>query len=384
MRVLYVHSGNMYGGVETLLATLARHRDLSPEMDPHYALCFEGRLSEELNAAGVPVHTLCRVRISQLLTVLRARRMLGDLLRRERFDLVVCHSTWSQSIFGPVVREARLPLVFWLHGATNGRHWLDRWGSKTTPDLALCNSHFTAATLPSLFPDVETEVVYCPVAAPVQDYSKADRAATRAELKTPEDAVVIIQASRMEKWKGHALHLEALSMLKDLPSWMAWQVGGAQRPGEREYLNGLKRSAEQLGIADRVCFLGQRSDVEKLLAAADIYCQPNTAPEPFGIAFIEALYAKLPVVTTMIGGACEIVDETCGVLVPTNDAPALAASLRILIENRTLRSSLGAFGLARARALCDVAFQMQRLHESFSRVCLIQAQSKIAAYRVGC
>src|SRR5713226_7522255 len=109
MRVLYVHSGNMYGGVETLLATLARHRDLCPAMEPHYALCFDGRLSEELTAAGVPVHLLGKVRIRQPLTVLRARRMLGDLLLREHFDLVVCHSTWSQSIFGPIVRAARLP-----------------------------------------------------------------------------------------------------------------------------------------------------------------------------------------------------------------------------------------------------------------------------------
>ncbi len=159
MRVLHVHSGNMYGGVETLLVTLARHRDLCPEMEPHYALCFEGRLSEELTAAGVPVHLLGKVRVRRPLTVLRARRKLADLLRREQFNLVVCHSTWSQSLFGPVVHSLDLPLVFWLHGATNGKHWLDRWGRRTVPDLALCNSQFTAAMLLNIFPDVRTEVV---------------------------------------------------------------------------------------------------------------------------------------------------------------------------------------------------------------------------------
>ena len=50
-----------------------------------------------------------------------------------------------------------------------------------------------------------------------------------------------------------------------------------------------------------------------LLAAADLFCQPNTAPEPFGLSLVEALQAGLPVVTSGIGGACEIVDASCGV-----------------------------------------------------------------------
>ena len=49
--------------------------------------------------------------------------------------------------------------------------------------------------------------------------------------------------------------------------------------------------------------------VPRLMAAADIYCQPNTTPEPFGIAFVEALAAGVPVVTTAMGGPLEIVDD---------------------------------------------------------------------------
>jgi glycosyltransferase involved in cell wall biosynthesis len=368
LRVLHVHSGNLYGGVETLLATLARNRDLCPTMESHYALCFEGRLSEELNNAGATVYQLGKTRISRVLSVRRARRALNDLLQREHFDLAVCHSTWSQSLFGPVLRSAHLPLVFWLHNPTKGKHWLDRWGSRTTPDLVLCNSEFTAATASNLFPGVRSEVAYCPVAPPIREYSQVDRKATRAELQTPDDVVVIIQASRMESWKGHALHLEGLSMLKDLPGWLCWMVGGAQRNGEIHYLETLKRKAAELGIADRVRFLGQRSDVEQLLAAADIYCQPNTEPEPFGIAFIEALYAQLPIVTTAIGGVCEIVDDSCGVFVPPSDAPALAASLRRLIQDQSLRARLGTAGPGRARQLCKPATQMRQLQKLLSGV----------------
>src|SRR5579863_1214479 len=55
MRVMHIVSGRLFGGVETLLVTLARSRDLCPAMDPEFALCFDGRLSEELGASGVAV-----------------------------------------------------------------------------------------------------------------------------------------------------------------------------------------------------------------------------------------------------------------------------------------------------------------------------------------
>lgn len=359
MRVLHIHSGNMHGGVETLMATLARHR--TPTMEPHFALCFEGRLSEELHASGVPVHQLGQVRISRPLGIMRTRWALTKLLRRIPFDVAICHSAWSQSLFGPTVRAANVPLVFWLHGEAGGRHWLERWAAKTTPDLVLCNSKFTSATLPNIYPHARSEVFYSPVAPPTPGESSRDSASIRSALQTPENAVVIIQVSRMEAWKGHALHLEALSRLKDLPDWVCWQVGGAQGPGEREYFEDMMKLAARLGIGDRVQFLGQRADVLELLAAADIHCQPNSGPEPFGIVFVEALQARLPVVTTAIGGACEIVDESCGALVPPGDAAALAASLRSLIENENLRRALGANGPRRARELCDPATQIERL-----------------------
>jgi glycosyltransferase involved in cell wall biosynthesis len=145
-------------------------------------------------------------------------------------------------------------------------------------------------------------------------------------------------------------------------------VGGAQRPHEKRYLKGLRAEAAALGIGSRVNFLGQRSDVARLLAAADIHCQPNTGPEPFGITFVEALYAGLPVVTTAIGGALEIVDGSCGMLVAPNDPAALAGALRRLIEDRELRARLGAAGPARAKALCDPQAQMLALARALTKL----------------
>jgi glycosyltransferase involved in cell wall biosynthesis len=361
MRVLHVYSGNLYGGVEALLTTLASHADSWPTLEQHFGLFFKGRLSEALGIAGAPIHHFGEVRIGRPWTVWRARRCLGEVLRKSRFDVVLCHSAWAQSVAGPVVRSAKIPLLFWLHGAVDGRHWLERLARLTPPDRAITNSGFTQGTLPSLYAGVPSDVIYPPVSPPADGDPARARSEVRAELDTPMDAVVVIQASRMEPLKGHRVHLEALQVLMDLPEWVCWLVGGAQQASEIRYRERLELMARDLGLAKRVRFLGHRSDVRRLLSAADVYCQPNEQPEAFGIAYVEALWAQKPVITSALGGALEIVDGSCGILVPPGDAQAVAAALRLLIRDPLLRRKLGATGPSRARALCEPAQQIGRL-----------------------
>jgi glycosyltransferase involved in cell wall biosynthesis len=367
MRVLHIDAGKLFGGVETLLVTLARCRDLCPGMEPEFAVCFEGRLSADLRAAAVPVHVLGEVRVRRPDSIWRARRRLKHLLDTRNFDAVICHMAWPQAIFGPVVQSARLPLVFWLHNATDGRHWLERWASRTRPDLAICNSRFTAGTLRNVYPGLPAETMYYPVAPSRADDDGARRD-VRAELSTAADAAVIVMVSRLEQWKGHRLLLEALGLLRTMSNWSCWIAGGPQRPHEDRYLEDLKRASGRLAIGDRVRFLGQRSDVPRLLRAADIFCQPNSGPEPFGIVFVEALYAGLPLVTTAMGGGLEIVDDTCGILVEAGDAVALSKALAELVSNREKREYLAQHAPVRAEFLCDSGRQLARLRSALETV----------------
>ncbi len=366
MRVLHVNAGNLYGGVETLLVTLARERACYPEMEPRFALCFPGRLADELAAAGTSPALLGEVQTRYPWQVWRARRRLAALLRAGHFNAVVCHQPWSLALFGPVVRSAGLPLVFWMHGVASGRHWVERWARRCPPDQVICNSHFTSQSLPRLFPrrTPPHTVVYCPVAASGRALSAEERAAVRAEFKTSADAIVFVQVGRLEPWKGHTEHLMALAGLAALPGWTCWIVGGAQRQSERSYLDKLQAQVSAARIADRVRFLGERNDISVLLGAADVFCQPNLASEPFGLVFAEALAAGLPVVTTVGGGAAEIVDESCGRLLARGDAAALRSALAELATHSELREALGKNGLARVHARLQPATAMRALHEA--------------------
>jgi glycosyltransferase involved in cell wall biosynthesis len=291
-----------------------------------------------------------------------------EIFKTEPCDVVVCHSAWAQAVFGPVARSASLPLIFWLHNSAQGTHWLERWAKWTRPDGVICNSRFTAGYLTNLYQGIPAKVIHCPVTIPDQSSSRAERQATREELQVPAEAVVIIQVSRLEPLKGHRLHLEALARLGDLETWECWLAGGVQRTSEQYYLQEIKDTVRRLRIEGRVRFLGQRSDVPRLLTAADIFCQPNTDPDSFGITFIEGLLAQLPVVTTAMGGSLEIVDSSCGFLVPRDDAAALAACLRRLIMDVSLRSRLGLAGPHRARQLCDPGRQIPSVFDFVHRV----------------
>jgi glycosyltransferase involved in cell wall biosynthesis len=368
MRVLHGYAGNLYGGIESLLVTLAVQRGLAAGMAHEFVLCFEGRLADELRQAGAVVHQVGEVGYRRPWTVLRGRHRLARLMAANPPDVVVCHGCWPHALFGPVARRAGYPLVYWMHDWAGSGQWAEYRSVRVVPDLVVVNSHATATSLPQLFPSAPYEVLYYPVAPPPAIDRAEARARVRRELGTAPEDVVIVQASRLEAWKGHSLLIEALGRLRAQAGWVAWVAGGVQRPHERVYMERLQAEARSAGIADRVRFLGQRSDVAQVLSAADIHCQPNTGPEAFGITFVEALYAGVPVVSTRLGGAIEIVNETCGVLVPPADPAALASALGALIADPAARARLGSAGPARAAQLCDPATALARLEELLGRV----------------
>ena len=362
MNVLHVHSGNMMGGVERLLETLAPATAGVQPIRSSFALCFDGPVGDMLRSAGGGVHRLGAVRARRPDEIIRARRSLARILAGQPWDAALVHSAWAQAIFGPAILKSGTPLVRWLHAPQAGPWWLERWASRSRPARVLCNSRYTRES--AARQAVPSSVVY-PPAAPLAADPMA-RAEIRAAFGTPPQSVVVVIAARMEAWKGHDILLESLAALP-VDGWEAWIVGGPQRASEQVYFDALVQSARRSGVLSRVRFLGQRSDVSRLLQAADIYCQPNRGAEPFGLSFVEALAAGLPVVTTRLGAAPEIINDSCGVLVDAPSVAALTRALRTLIGNHPERQAMSAGARERARTFCDLTRSLAQLAAELPR-----------------
>jgi glycosyltransferase involved in cell wall biosynthesis len=341
-----------------MLATFAECGGTSFE----FLVATDGRLLSELRGRDAEVHFFGDVRLSHPSSVLRARHHFRNLVRRRSYAAVVCHAPWSHAIFAGVARGCVVPVILWQHDRATGMPLVERACRTAGADLVVCNSKWTATTARLLQPHAPHRVIYCPVSGPTTTERGAE---IRSELGVRKDAVVILSASRMEPWKGHLVLVRALASLNALP-WMLWIAGGAQRAHERAHAAALADEVRRLRLESRVTFLGERRDVDRLVAGADLLAQPNSEPEPFGIIFAEALRAGVPVVTTNMGGAPEIVDDSCGRLVAPHDLGALVNALHSLVSDRALRESLGTAGPGRVASICDPSRVLAQLSDAVS------------------
>ncbi len=158
----------------------------------------------------------------------------------------------------------------------------------------------------------------------------------RREFFTPEKAPLVLALGRLHENKAFDVLLNAIARVPNAYLWLA---------GEGDLRQKLDQQAEVLGIKPRVRFLGWREDTEALFAAADIFVCPSRH-EPLGNVVIEAWAQGVPVVAAdSLGPGTLINHGENGVLVPVDDANALARSLKRVVEDDDLRAELAQGGL---------------------------------------
>lgn len=154
----------------------------------------------------------------------------------------------------------------------------------------------------------------------------------RADFNTPEKEPLIVALGRLHQNKGFDTLLLALARAKDGILWLA---------GEGPERNRLEALTDELGLRDRVRFLGWQTAPECVIAAADLFVCPSRH-EPFGNVIAEAFAAGKPVIATRSDGAVEhIKDGSDGVLVPLDDVAALADEIGNLIASKQTAQKLG-------------------------------------------
>jgi glycosyltransferase involved in cell wall biosynthesis len=301
-----------------------------------------------------------------------------QLLRRERFDIVNAHFAVPT---GPgslaAARLAGLPHVVSIHGGdiydpskrfSPHRTFGARRAVRTVlqrSDAVVAQSHNTSDNARRFY-DFRGPIEIIPLGIRAVDAPPA----TRAQLGVTDDVFLAITVGRLVKRKRIEHLLHALARPECASVHLAVVGSGPE-------LDRLRGMAADLDLTRRVRFLGHVSEVEKwqLLRCADAYVS-STMHEGFGLVYLEAMAAGLPVVTPDYGGQVDFLkDGDTGYLVPSGDIPALGAAIARLVAHPTVARRMSEANLCRSVQhrieCCACAYE-----GLFERVIAVRASSR--------
>lgn len=320
VRVLQTMAGAAHGGAEaffTRLVVACAHAGL----DQHVVIRRHSARAEILRQAGVPV---TETRFGGPLD-LRSGSLLGREIARFKPHVVL---SWMNRATracppGDFVHCARLGGYYKLKHYRRCRHLIG-------------NSHgIVDYLIDQGWPAERAHYLPNFVAG------ETAPARARADFDTPEGAPLLFALGRLHENKAFDVLIEALAALPEAYLWLA---GSGPLAGD------LAALAERRGVSRRLRMLGWRDDVAALLAAADVFICPSRH-EPLGNVVIEAWAQGAPVVAAATGGPAELIDDgVSGLLVPADDAAALADAIRRLLDDRALGSRLAEAGHAAYQA----------------------------------
>jgi glycosyltransferase involved in cell wall biosynthesis len=302
-------------------------------------------LAERAAALGVPVRRVAPLPLG--LTGARRVPVLARLLRRERPEVFHAHMSSPVACKWGLAAAvlARVPAVLGTvqvgeyEPPDRSAYWQLRILARGVDRYLAVSQDIAGELVEKLgWPAEKIEVSYNAV-----DMARVEVEAPRGlrEDLGGEGRPLVLTPARLDAQKGHRVLFEAIAQVPDALFLLA-----GEGP-EREELEALVR---EQGIGDRVRFLGRREDVPQLLAACDVFALPSLY-EGSSLAVLEAMAARIPIVSSAIGGTDELIaDGRSGLLVPPGDAEALAVALRRVLEDESLRRSLATHARERVEA----------------------------------
>ena len=357
VRVLQVALSLNPGGTERLILDLVTrlHGDM-----PMAVCCLDeaGAWASELEGRKIPVTALKRqpgFRPSLAWAIARAAR-------DHRATVIHAHH-YSPFVYSGLARLRRpTPVVFTEHGRVSDagpsakRRLANRLLSSVPARIFSVSSELGDYLAEEGFNRRQIRVIYNGI-DPGPKTDPVTRSARRSELGVSPDTFVVGTVARLDPVKDLGTLLGAAARIaRDRPILVVVIGDGPERAR-------LESTAQDLGLASSVRFLGRRDDARTWLWACDAYANSSIS-EGVSLTILEAMAAGLPVVATSVGGTPEVLDETCGRLVPARTPAAFAAALLSLARNPEARSAVG----RNARARVESRFSLDRMVRQYADV----------------
>ena len=182
-------------------------------------------------------------------------------------------------------------------------------------------------------------------------------------VKAPGD-VVFLQVAVLSPHKGQVVAIDALTRMKGRSAKL-WICGGTNSPQDHQYERALKLRVGQLGLSDRVTFLGWRDDVPRVMAQADVILLPSkTDSESFGMVLVEGMALGKPCIGTSRGGVPEVVADGVTGLVREPTPEAFAEAMTFMASEPEARTSMG----LQSRIRVEDTFGIRRQADEIIRI----------------
>lgn len=290
LRVAQVMGQMNGGGVEAVVMNYYRNIDRDKVQFDFIVDSNSERIPlEEIEALGGRVFV-----VPQLKHLTQHQKALQDLFGRERWAIVHSHRN-ALSVFPlKVARNAKVPVRIAHSHSTSGKgeHVRNAMKRSLRPFANRYPTHRFACSKHAgewLFgKGASFEVIYNAIDLDAFAFDASVRAAERAALGIACDQLVLGHVGRFMTQKNHAFLFRAFARLCELRSDCVLVCAG-----EGELKRSLERLADDLGLSGRIRFLGQRSDIERLYQAFDVFVLPSIY-EGLGLVAIEAQAAGLP------------------------------------------------------------------------------------------
>lgn len=324
-----------------------------------------GALQEDMAELGVDSFALAA---DSRVTLPLATARLARILRAHRTDIVQTHLVDGCLVGLAAAKLARVPVaIMTAHHSHelpfHGRRlrWPDKLCAGPLSDHIIAPSENVVQTMVRYLgtPRDKADVIHHGFDLTRLSPERVSGTGVRRELGL-EGKLVLGSVGRLYWLKNQATLVRSFAAVAPADSVLV--IAG---PGDAAPLRAL---ADELGVGDRVVLPGAWSDVPALLAAFDAFVHPAIA-ESFGMVIIEAMAMGLPIVSTPVGIAPDVVDDEVGVLAASAEEPDVRASLASLIARRSEWPRMGAAAHARGREFeaARMVAEHYRLYERLLR-----------------
>lgn len=349
MKILLLHSSSdVYGASKIFLGTVQLLKKRNH--DVWVVLSEDGPLVKKLASAGA---TVLMVRlgilrrkyfnplgiINRIATLLRARKQLQELIRKEKIELVYSNTTGV--LAGAfAARNCGVRHIWHVHEIIENPFWLKQLLGHLMNRYAvgiIAVSEAVKQSWESVLPAERITVIQNGI--DYSPYLEHEHTLTK-ELQLPTAAIVIGMVGRVHYWKGQSYFLKLAGQLHQKHPSLHFLLAGDAYPGYEYLYQEMQTQIETLQLSDVVHNLGFREDIPAVMQTIDLLLLPSQQPDPFPTVILEAMASAKPVIATHFGGAVEMIDAgITGDLMPADQVDTAVSVIESWLDKNRLQAA---------------------------------------------